>query len=277
MLWLAHDGSLNADWLSHYAVRFAERLPARKITALTVKDGSETQARAPRRLEFLAAQCDRAHLHLSVEELALDKDVVHTLLARIPEGSDQYLLCGTRVRRQSRGFLAGTVSEQLLAAQRFNVLALRVVQPGLLGQTHRVLIPVMGHPRGFASGLPFVKLMGADLQSVHVLIVKSEFGWSAARRGGAVALDLNAASAYVSQIQAELRLALSHDFGVDGSVVDGHNAADEIVLGAKQHQCQLIYLGASERSLALRMLAGTPIERILAHAPCDVAIYRGVR
>ncbi len=277
MLWLAHDGSLNSDWLSHYAVRFASHLPERAVRALFVEDGSLGGEELDRRLEFLERECAHAHVAFSMEHLTLRGDVAKTLIARIPAGPQTYVLSGTRVRQRNLSFLRGTVSERLLAARRFNVLAVRIVEPGRLGVAHRVLVPVMGHPRGFSSGIPFLELLGEDLQRVHVLLVRvpARLGLEGHTSGSRERQQASGAR-YVEAVMHEIRAALPHDYHVEASVVSSTDPAAEIVLAAKQHRSDLIYLGASERGIAERLLSGMPSERVLRHAPCDVAIYRGL-
>ena len=78
------------------------------------------------------------------------------------------------------------------------------------------------------------------------------------------------------RIQGELRDILPAEVHLEGSVIRAPDPVAEIVLAAKQHRSHLIYLGASERSRARRLFLGAPYETVLKHAPCDVAIYRGV-
>lgn len=277
MLWLAYDGSLNADWLSHYAVHFARHLPSRSLRAVFVDDGSLSAAELDARLAFLEQECELGEVTLARERIALAGSVARTLIEHIPAGQQSYLVCGTRVRQRNLSLLTGTVSEQLLAARRFNVLALRIVQPAIVGVPHHLLVPVMGHPRGFASGLPFLRLLAPSLQSLHVLMVESKPpGRTRYANGVGEGGDLEPALDYVRRIQQELRVVLPATVHVDGAVVRAPDPPAELVLAAKQHRSQLIYMGASERHLARRLFGGAPYEAVLKHAPCDVGIYRGV-
>ena len=277
MLWFAHDGSLNADWLSHYAIRFAQHLPTHEVRAVFVEDGSVAQHELVQRLEFLRQECEHAQVKLVVERLGLRGRVAQTLIDRIPAGADSYLLCGTRVRARNLSFLAGTVSERLLAARHCNVLAVRIVQPGTLGMNQDVLVPVMGHPRGFSSGIPFLKLLDTELQRIHVLMVRVPARlWLSGRTSGSRQRLHALGEAYVARVKRELASALPQHCRLDSTVLIASDPANEIVLAAKQHKSDLIYLGTSERSIAERILAGAPHETILRNAPCDVAIYASV-
>ena len=277
MLWLAYDGSLNADWLSHYAIHFARHLPERCVHALFVEDGSLPADDLNKRLRFVEGECELANVKLYTERLANRGNVARTLIERIPAGPNSYVVCGTRIRQRNLSFLTGTVSEQLLAAKRFNVLALRIVQPALLGIAHHVLVPVMGHSRGFGSGLPFIKLLSPNVERLHVLMVQAHQVGPTRFVDGAPSIDEgSAALKYVRRIENELRPVLPSTALLEGSVVRAPDPPAEIVLAAKQHRSQLIYLGASERSLAKRLFKGAPYETVLRYAPCDVGIYRGV-
>jgi hypothetical protein len=39
-IFLAHDGSINADWVSRYAIRMAATLHHRGITLIHIQDGN---------------------------------------------------------------------------------------------------------------------------------------------------------------------------------------------------------------------------------------------
>lgn len=267
MLWLAHDGSIHADWLSHYAIRFGLHSPAKEVRAVFVEDGSLSAAEFRERSEFLRHECALVGVRLSAEVLPLQDSVAATLMARVPAGPASLVLCGAGARHGHLGGLAGTVSERLLASRRFNVVAVRIVHPSTLGNPRRLLVPVMGHPRGIGSGIPFIKLFGEGLERVDVLLVRSS---TSSVRQRSLAL------ACVEDVKAELRGALDPRVRLDGSVVISPAPAHEIVTAAKLHRSQLICLGATERGAAERLVFGTPAGRILRDAPCDVAIYRGV-
>ncbi|HEU5072966.1 MAG TPA: universal stress protein [Polyangiaceae bacterium] len=277
MLWLAHDGSINADWLSHYAVHLGVGLPAKEVRAICVDDGSLEIAEFRKRSEFLRRECAGAGLTFSAESLPLRGTVSDTLRAHIPHGPETFVLCGARVHKRRFGFLEGTVSEQLLVAGCFNVIAIRIVHPGVLGNPRRLLVPVMGHPRGFRSGASFIRLLSDGLERVDVVTVLLP-----RRRGiGPPSVEVPQrqraqASAYLERVKREIHDALGSKVQLDGSVLVALDPAKGIVLAAKQHRSQLICLGASERSLVERWVSGVPAEKVLEAAPCDVAIFRGV-
>lgn len=277
MLWLAHDGSINADWLSHYAIHFGRGLPAKEVRAVFVADGSLTAAAFRRRSEFLGRECAGVGLTFCAEVLPLRGTVSATLRAHIPRGPEIFVLCGARAQKRNFGFLEGTVSEALLLAAPFNVIAIRIVHPGILGNPHRLLLPVMGHPRGLRSGLPFIRLMRDGLERVDVVTVLGPPRVGLSPGSLSVSPDRHSrALTYLERVKHELHDALGPHVQLDGSALVAPDPADAIVLAARQHRSQLICLGASERGLVERWVSGLPAEKVLRNAPCDVAIYRGV-
>ena len=278
MLVIAYDGTLNGDWVAHYAVRLAAHAPERRLRLLHVLgevDRSEVEERVAR----IAEECDIARVALEVELLeAAGKTVTDRLLEVIPPSKDTLLVTGTRARPRNMAFLAGTVSARLLAKGRFPMVALRVVHPGVLGAPGRVLLPLAGHPRGASWATPLLALFGADLTLLHVLVVRevSRLRYRALGVGAAERLMVEG-RAFAAKVETELDQTLDlSKCAVDASVVVSDDVPKEIVLFAAKHKTRLICLGASERSVPVRLVYGNPIERVLRDAPCDVAIYRSV-
>jgi len=198
--------------------------------------------------------------------------------ASVPPGPDSYLVCGTRSREHKRGLLSGTVAERLLRSRHCHVLAIRVVQPGLLGLPRQLLLPVSGHPRGFRSGLPLLTLLAPDVSHLQILYVARVSRWQFRLLSRESAEQLRRpGQAYCDRIEQEIRAQL----GPAPPVVDGHVVVSDdvpkaIVIAANKAKSRLIYLGASERNLTERFFFGNPVEQVLRDATCDVAIYRGL-
>jgi len=274
---LAYDGSTGGDWLAHYAVRLAAQHPARCLHLVHVADGQRSAGEVSRAAERIVRQCESLSVACHLHELRPGRDVASTLLVGIPQDGETYLVCGTRLRGGRRGYLSGTASHRLLCAARCHVLALRVVQPGLLGLPRQLLLPVAGHPRGFRSGLPFLRLFGPDTTHLHLLYVERVGRWRLRRLAHeAVEARRHAGEGYCQRIERELdtQLGLGHAV-VDAQVVVSDDVSREIVVAANRTHARLIYMGASERSLAQRMISAGPIEQVLRTASCDVAVYRG--
>ena len=278
MLVFAYDGSLNGDWVAHYAVRFAATTPERRLRLLHVSDGRAT-ADLAQRIARIADECALLGVAL-VPELheAAGRGVADRLLGLVPPGPGTMLIAGTRSRPRNLTFLAGTVSARLLAADRCSVVAIRVVHPGVLGQPGRVLLPVAGHPRGARHALPLLRLLGPDLRELHLLLVRelSRPRFRLLRPATAQRL-LDEGQDLVDRVEDEVRAALApHASVLDASVVVSDDAPKEILVFAGKLRSRLICLGASERSLPRRLAYGDPIEQVLRDATCDVAVYRSL-
>lgn len=274
MLAFAYDGSLNGDWVAHYAVRFAANTQLRALRLVHVRENA-SDGYLQERIARIADECKVVGVELEVELVERgDADVATRLLGLVPEAAT--LVCGTRARPRNFAYLAGTVSARLLDAARFPVIAIRVVHPGALGQPGSVLLPLAGRPRSAAHALSPLRLVGDDLRYLHLLYVR-EVSRLRFRVLGSAAVEsmLATGRAFLAPIEAELRAGLApHRFGLDSSVVVSDDAPKEILLHAAKHRSRLILLGASERTLPERVVYGNPIEQVLRDTPSDVAVYR---
>jgi nucleotide-binding universal stress UspA family protein len=275
VLHFAYDGSINGDWVARYAMRMASRLPEPGIHVWHVEDPEVSRAHLESRAAQIEAECKSRSIPFRLSIEARRKSVASTLLSVVPQSREHYLVCGTRVRQRGRGFLSDTVSEQLLRDGRCQVLAVRVVQPGLLGRPRNFLVPVSGRPEGIRMGLPFLRLLVPDAAEIEILLVHK------LRQSHFVRITHAEASRLIANDQRyvlRIEKALSHELNIplgrlDQRVVLSDDIPKEIIIQANKAKSQLIYMGASERSLRERSLYGNPIEQVLRNAPCDVAIY----
>lgn len=276
-VYFLYDGSIHSDWVSHYAVRLAARHDEKKLHLLHILE-SPVNSLPPGKIESIRRECRRLEVELQTDFAPLSGSVFQTICASVPAGSGNYLICGTRSRERKRGLLSGTVSEQLLRSGHCHVLALRIGQPGLLGLPKQLLLPVSGHPRGFRSGLPFLKLFSQDVLHLHILYVAKVSPWRFRTLSHQAAEHQRQPGlAYCKRIEEEIRTELTLTAGVvDFEVVVSDDVPKEIVITANKTKSRLIYLGASERNLTERFFFGNPVEQILRDATCDVAIYRGI-
>lgn len=276
MLAFAYDGSLNGDWIAHYAVRFAAHAPERRIRILHVCEREPDEAFAER-VARIRDEGAILGVESSLEVLrASTKSVAERLLEATTDPATDTLLCGARAKPRNLAFLAGTVAAALLERARPAVVAIRVVHPGVLGQPGKVLLPLAGHPDSARRSVAFLRLLGPDLARLHVLMVR-EVSHLRFRTLSARAADemLAEARRRVAALEREIRAGLSgRDFAIDSSVVVSDDAPKEILVHAGRLRSRLICLGASERTLPERLVYGNPIEQILREAPCDVAIHR---
>jgi nucleotide-binding universal stress UspA family protein len=277
MLCFAYDGSINGDWVSHYAIRLAAHHPSRTLRLIHIADGALAPDDLRERLAHVRERCASQGVTLRDEVRARRGEVHADLLALLPPGEETLVLCGARARAGSHGFLAGTVSERLLESRGIRTMAVRVMNPGLLGVPRRFLLPLAGTPEGLAASLPFLQLFAPEIDSVHVLMVKevrhTRFRRLTAAKGLAL---LDPVREYIHRIEQELRARLALPAAaLDHTAVLSDDAPKEILIVANRIRSRLILLGASRRNLPDKFFFGSPIEQVLRNAPCDVAIVSG--
>jgi len=275
MLHFAYDGSIHGDWVARYAVRMATRLPEPGLRVLHVEDGQLSDADLQSGLARIEAECASRSLPYEVAVRPMRRSVAATLLGLVAPSIDQYLVCGTRARHKGRGFLAGTVSQHLLREGACQVLSIRVMQPGILGGPRSFLVPVSGRPEGIRVGLPFLRLLVREANELEVLLVRQMSRERFRRVDHAEAARLiDRGQEYVLGIERSLSAELDLPLGrLDATVVLSDDLPKEIVIQASKARSQLIYMGASAKSLRQRSVYGSPIEQVLRSAPCDIAIY----
>ena len=276
MLVFAYDGSLNGDWVAHYAARFAVNTPERRLRLVHVHEAKPV-SHLQERIARIIDECRVLGVALETELVApRGADVAARLLECVPHGAT--LIAGTRARPRNTVFLAGTVAARLLESGRLPVIAIRVVHPGVLGQPGSVLLPVAAPPRSAARALFLLRLLGEDLLRLHVLFVR-ELPRLRLRglRGKSAMRVLAEGRASVGAVEDALRTALApRHFELDSSVVVSDDAPTEVLLHAVKHRSRLICLDACERTSPSRLFYRDPIERVLRDAPSDVAVYRSV-
>lgn len=275
MIQLAYDGSLNCDWVSRHALRLALHEEDRRLRVVHVLDGSLAPAELELRLARIEREAEALEVQVERAVLPRGEGVLSALDSGLPRGPGDLTLCGTRVRPR-RGFLAGTISEKLLRGGGRLVAAVRVVQPGLLGDPRSFLVPVSERHRSLAVSWPFLRRFLAGAERVVLLAVPSPPGLSPpysvearerrAHREGWRQLE---------ELMQEIRAALPEEsFHLDGRVALSSDWIHEILVHADKLHARMIVMGASPRTL-LRRGRADPLERILRGAPCDVAICRG--
>jgi len=277
MIVLAHDGSLYGDWVARYAIRFAAEEADRSLLLLHVEDGRVSPEIVEERFHRLSGECDSLNVILRQRILPRDRSVYRSLLWAIPPDPDALLVCGTRVKPRKEKYLAGSVSEKLLRMRRCPVLALRVVQPGLLGHPRSLLLPLAGHRVGFDRFRPvFCRILPA-LRCVHLF--RSLYlnrlrhpHLSPARER----ILKEAGLKYLSAIDEEIeRFSTERTFALERRVSISSDWVRDVLTQANRLKVQLMLLGVTERSLAHRVFHGAGIEKILHETPCDVGVYRG--
>jgi len=277
MIILAYDGSLNGDWVSRYAIRLAANTQS-ALTVMHVRDGNLSDDQLQAKLKRLEQEIQAIGVKFSAEILPEERDVYFTLLKHIPSCPGNIVVCGTRVRSRQRRFLSGTIAEKLLRAGQFPVLALRVVQPGLLGIPRNLLLPLTGQIRCFEEVWPFFRMLlpGTDrlflLRCMQVsamrLTLLSPARREAMRRAG---------ERYLSGIGEEIMQRCGGGtYHLDWKIAICDDWVSEILIQASRLKVHMLLLGATEHLLGHRLLHDNALERVLHGTPCDVGIYRSL-
>ncbi|MDH5524259.1 MAG: universal stress protein [Desulfobulbaceae bacterium] len=277
-IYLAYDGSINADWVSRYAIHMAANAASRKIVLIHILDGNYSVEKINAKIQLLEDECLAEGVELVRDIRPVTKSVYFSLLTAIPAGSENLCICGARISSRGKGFLAGTISEKLLRRKHFNVLAIRVVKPGLLGLPRQVFFPLSGHPRGLKGVMALFQLMVPQIEKVHLLRVMSVSSyWFQYMPEAKIKKMRLIGGAYLKEVLKEIRQQLdgaaTH---IDGTVILSDDWAKEILIQASHVQAQMIIMGASDRNLPSRFFYGNKIEQILRRTPCDVGIYRAL-
>lgn len=275
---LAYDGSINADWVARYAVHLAGNILAERLTLIHIKGEPVSGEQLNNKIADIETLCHIHGLELSVSILPETKDVATTLIEAIPAGMDIYCICGARATSRGKGFLAGTISQTLLRARRFNTLAIRVVNPGLLGCPANVLFPLAGHPQRFRAAMPFLLMLVPSLKKLTLLRIMTVnsllFRYLSAQKARTIHHQGNC---YVQEVLGEITKEIKNStFTIEDHVLVSDDWAKEILILAGKAHAGLILMGASNRFLPSRFYYGSKMEQILRQAPCDVGIYRKI-
>jgi len=277
MILLAHDGSIYGDWVSRYALNFAAQEQDRRLVLLHVQEDEVRREIVEAKYALLKQECGEQGIDFTGEILPLGTSVYRSLRQAIPHNPEALLVCGTRIKPNKRAFLRGSVAEKLLRMHQCPVLALRVVQPGLLGSPHDLLLPVAGHTAGFGRARPVIDRLAPQLRRVHLfraLLVNSVLRphLTTSREKKLLELGRQHLEAFCKALQDHLQDPRLHP---EMRTAISSAWPEDVLLQANRLKVHMILLGVSERSLAHHVLHGDGIERVLRMAPCDVGIYRG--
>ncbi|MBT6093311.1 MAG: universal stress protein [Rhodospirillaceae bacterium] len=274
---LAYDGSVNGDWVARYAVRLAAGHPDRRLRILHVETAEFVTADLSEKLTNIRLIAEMAGVESKVEICAMRDGVVGGLVDHLKTDPDVLLVAGVRVQGGRRGFLAGTISWQLLRDTSFDVVAFRVVQPGALGVVRRLLMPVAGHKPGHQTAIAMLDLVAHDLQDLRLMHVV-ELPTQKLRRLQAPEAEAlrHRAAAYLREIERNMRVdPLLAGVALETAVRISDDWARETIIDGAQQNADLICLEASRLSLERGFRYGDPFETLLRDASSDVAIYRG--
>lgn len=273
-VWLADDGAIHADWLAHYALRFARRTDERRLRLLHAAEPDALSADVIERRQRLAK---RYGVEIEVVETGRGGSVADRLVDAVPAGADQLLVAGMRSRAGHRGVLSGTVAAQLLSRGDRQVLAIRVVRPGSLGLPGHAAV-ALSESAGLLDRLgPGLGALLPDLHRLTLIRVMATDARLLARLSGAEhAEQLQQALIWLDGVAANLRRTCGAAApAIDTRAAVASDWASQVLIEAARCRANLLLLGTSPRTVPRRYDASNPLERLVRDAPCDVALCAG--
>jgi hypothetical protein len=282
LIHLAYDGSINGDWVAWYAQNLARQEADRTLRVIYINTDEISAEAVHAKVATMESASADYGVTLKLDIIRSSGPATDTifrdLLANVPASPGTLLLCGARLNAGSRGYLAGTVSEKLLSDKSFNVMAVRVAQPGLLGAPRRFLLPIAGDREGFLMSADILRRFAPNISRIHLLRVmlvkhllfrrlQHEQAERLRDKGWDSIAGLDQELAERTGVEQAL---------IDGNVVVSDDWAHEVIIAANRHKSHLILMEAAWKNLRRTFQYGNPLEVVLRDAPCDVAIFRGV-
>ncbi len=274
-LFLAYDGSLNGDWIANYALHMAAGAAERRIEIVHVEDANVSGAPLHGRIERIASRAERLGVAADIRILPMHDGVQGGLLDYLPPGPETLVICGARAESGRRGVLTGTISERLLRQGRFNVMSIRVLQPGLLGNPRRVLLALPDRDDAADAALPFLKPMTPIIDRLVLL--------SVALVSHRQFRNLTDADAARLRHEARGRIALAENAiargtgialdKMDNDVRVSDDWPKQVAVEAGRQKSGLVMAEVREADLA-RFSFAHPMEELMRIAPCDIAAFR---
>lgn len=276
-IFLAYDGSINGDWIARYAIRLAAGDDEKKLRVLHVETAELVTADLAEKFANIRLIAEKAGVAAEVQICPMRHGVAGGLLEHLSSMSDALLVCGARARGGRRGFMGGTVASELLRDTSFDVIAIRVVQPGALGVVRRLLLPMAGHRPSRSAAVELLRALSHDLRQVRLLHVVEkplrQLRRMEAEKAGAIR---RSAGRVLQRVARYIRdETAGADLPIETAIRLSEDWARETLIDAAQQQSDLICLEASRHSLEQGFKFGDPFETLLREAPCDVALYRG--
>ena len=277
-IFLAYDGSINADWVSRYAIRFAANSNHKKLFLFHILDGSFSSEEIRIKIKSIEDECSFHEVEMGHAVLPVSDNVYNTIIQSVPHGRNNFCVCGARITSRGKGFLTGTISEKLLQANKFNVLAIRVVHPGLLGCPKELLVPLVGTKVDYETYLTFYHLLAPDIEKVHFLSIIHANPWLLPY------FSQKRIKTYKNKGFEHLRLILEKirekedplSVRYDGRVVLSDDWVHETLIQASQLKVRLVLVEAAGKGFFSRFIPLGRIERLLRNTTCDVALFKTI-
>lgn len=195
--------------------------------------------------------------------------VADTIVQKANEIDADLIVIGAGDRARFDRFSVGPVAVSVIEHSAQPVLAIRPGDPKLT--FHKILCPVdhsSTSARGLRNAIRLARVFGGEL--VVLSVIPEISWWTAAFETGQLNDSL---AAHSSQWRAEFELFLTEiNFENVPVTQDVRFGAphQQIAAAAKDHQADLIVMGATGRSGLVRVLLGSTTRRILEELPCSL-------
>lgn len=254
----------------------------------TERDESERQhVSVETALKFEQSLIDRIRVgtlcNLKWEALAID-DVEHVgpaITHQAKKHRADLIVVGSR-RRPHRAALLGSTAETVCRTAPCPVLVTHLREREWVGfstgeiDLNRVLVAhdfSNGSELALKYGLSLAQEYQAELNLLHVLTTagqgEPELAWSSSSSGNAYTF-----------VTHKLQQAIPSEAFLWCNCVNAvryGKASDEIVAYAKEHEIDLICIGASGSDWILGKVFGSNVDRVLRQAPCPVLVVRPIK
>ena len=286
------DLSSESDEALRYAVALTRAYEAKLVLLHCTDIKSDGQPESRNRSLDIACMFEHAlvnHLglgeltKLNWEALAID-NVEDNAEAIVHQASGQKadLIVMRSRRRPHAAILLGSTAEKVSRMAPCPVLVTHPVEREWVGLStgeidlHRVLVAhdfSADSELALEAGLSLAQEHLAEVHLLHVISEKEEeepeVAWS---RVGVQSLYKSAAHRLQQAVPKEVLLWCNFV-----NAVGRGRPADEILAYAKEHEIDLICIGASGAGFSLDKLFGSTVDRVLRHAPCPVFVARPVK
>ena len=271
----AYDGSINGDWVARYAIHLASNSKQRVLTIVSVIEKEFASEALVEKIDRIQTACHDRGIATDVR-LIQAVSVAEGVIRALDDPGGTLIVCSVRTRGDARGYLFGTAAFQLMRNAALNTVAFRIVQPGLLGNPHNILLPVAGRPLGISGGVNLLHQLGTSVRHCRVFHALTV---SANRYCRLTVCEMKQlrlqGDSLVTAVGRHLAQQLDNpDILVDTSARVSEDWVREVIIDACAYKSDLIIVEAMGSSLRRGFRRNDPIERLLNQTPCDIAIHR---
>ena len=167
-MYFLYDGSLNGDWVSRYVLHLATEKD-KTVRLVHILDNKTQTPVLNEKINAMEELFTSHGIRFESRIFPMKRNVLDSLLDHISEKTDELVICGTRIREKKYGFFKNTISEYIMKTGKFNVIAFRVVNPGMMGNPDTLLFPVLSDPRTLTHALYFLPYFNYGIQKLQIL------------------------------------------------------------------------------------------------------------